>query len=322
MDWRQREIEDFNRNVLNGRTPCNKMQLVSPHLDLAVFYADPFYLTAQVLKAQWPDVRIVADLAPHIIEVSRAEHVKLTGGYPFPHLTDNALYRDYSGHLRIADTVITHSHASAAYIKDKAMLRDTPVVISYGCTPPPESDLEPHTGVFRVGHLSAPGIDKGQVYLLDAWASLHPCIAELWMAGGGLTPWWHQYDREKYNGDLERSRHLKIFDERVDLKKFYNGIDVYVQPSCTEGFAITVLEAMSYGKPVIVSEGAGVSELVTDGKDGYVIPICDSDAIVDKLKVLRGDSSLREEMGAAARETAHKYTWERVREMYREEMGL
>ena len=98
-----------------------------------------------------------------------------------------------------------------------------------------------------------------------------------------------------------------------NVSDFYNSISVYCQPSVTEGFGLPCLEAMAHGRPVIVSEGAGVSELVKDGVEGYVVPIRDAGAIAERIDWLRRKPEKVKEMGEKARLKAEKYTWERTR---------
>lgn len=57
--------------------------------------------------------------------------------------------------------------------------------------------------------------------------------------------------------------------ERNELYKFYLGADVYILPTLSDGFAITQIEAMSYGLPVIATSRCG--EVVTSGVDGIVV---------------------------------------------------
>lgn len=57
-----------------------------------------------------------------------------------------------------------------------------------------------------------------------------------------------------------------------ELRAAYTRADVVVLPSVLEGFGLTVLEGWMYKKPVVVSSGAGVSELITDGKNGHLFP--------------------------------------------------
>jgi len=57
-----------------------------------------------------------------------------------------------------------------------------------------------------------------------------------------------------------------------ELASLYMRSDVVILTSRTEGFGLTVCEAWNYQKPVVVSKGAGVSELVIEGVNGYTFP--------------------------------------------------
>ena len=51
--------------------------------------------------------------------------------------------------------------------------------------------------------------------------------------------------------------------------------------------------------------------LITDGVDGFVVPIRDADAIAERLRLLHGSPAARARIGAAARRRAEGYSWER-----------
>ena len=57
---------------------------------------------------------------------------------------------------------------------------------------------------------------------------------------------------------------------------------------------------MACGCPVIASENTGARDLFTDGKEGFIVPICDSAAIADRLQMVADDLDLRSRMSAAA----------------------
>jgi glycosyltransferase involved in cell wall biosynthesis len=97
---------------------------------------------------------------------------------------------------------------------------------------------------------------------------------------------------------------------RWELPGFYQQMDVFVLPSLIEGFPQTALEAMACGVPVIVSENTFGTDVVIDGHNGYVVPIRDVDAIVDHVRALADDESLRSAMATNARATAERFTWE------------
>ena len=100
---------------------------------------------------------------------------------------------------------------------------------------------------------------------------------------------------------------------RAMLPAVYRSADAFVFPSLVEGFAQTPLEAMACGLPVVVTENAFGGEVIEDGRNGFIVPIRNADAIAARLRLLGSDPDLRRRMGQAARETATTFTWERYR---------
>ena len=78
----------------------------------------------------------------------------------------------------------------------------------------------------------------------------------------------------------------------------YRAADVFVLPTISDGFAITQLEAMSHGLPVIATANCG--EVVSDGVDGLIIPPGDGNALADAIAKLNKDRNLLEELSAKA----------------------
>jgi len=64
---------------------------------------------------------------------------------------------------------------------------------------------------------------------------------------------------------------------RSEIGKWYRNSDIFILPTISDGFAITQLEAMSYGLPVIATVNCG--EVVSDGMDGFIVPVRDPEAI-------------------------------------------
>jgi glycosyltransferase involved in cell wall biosynthesis len=75
-----------------------------------------------------------------------------------------------------------------------------------------------------------------------------------------------------------------------------------------ESFGIVALEAAAAGKPAIVSDIGGLSDVVVDGETGLLVPAGDREALGAALGRLCGDRELRERMGAAARERAELFS--------------
>lgn len=105
-----------------------------------------------------------------------------------------------------------------------------------------------------------------------------------------------------------------------DPHVLYSSAGVFAMPSRVEGTPNALLEAMSCGLPVIVSDGApGPLELVSDDETGLVVPVDDPKALAAALRRLANDQALRTRLGAAARERVTEYdlpralaTWESV----------
>ncbi|MEU1373855.1 glycosyltransferase [Streptomyces triculaminicus] len=90
--------------------------------------------------------------------------------------------------------------------------------------------------------------------------------------------------------------------------------------SDAESFGMTIVEAMHAGLPVIATDCPyGPREILTDGTDGVLVPLDDSDAVdayADALLKLTGDAELRARLGAAARTAAHRYEPSAVAQRY------
>ncbi len=90
---------------------------------------------------------------------------------------------------------------------------------------------------------------------------------------------------------------------RTDAPAISAACDVFCLPSTKrEGLARSVIEAMAYRVPPIVTDSGGSPELVVDGVSGFVVPPRDARSIADAIEKLFRDPELRRRMGDAARE--------------------
>jgi glycosyltransferase involved in cell wall biosynthesis len=94
--------------------------------------------------------------------------------------------------------------------------------------------------------------------------------------------------------------------------------DIYLLPSLFEGTPLTLVEAMFGGMPIVTTATCGMKDVIADRRNGLLIPIRSSDAIVAAVECLLGDSALRERLGQTARADAvEKYNWRSVAEPIR-----
>ena len=298
----QLPVTPFLNDMLAADRVWAMTQRLKPQL--AHFYSGTFTTTVRHLKAR--DVPVSYTIPAHDRRVTIEEHKRLTGGYPWPHIGDDFLWKIFSAGYREADLVIAPSKASATFLAAEGCKRV--VVIPHGVDLPEKVDYPP--GQFTVGYLGQVGIDKGLSYLFSAWGKLNYPDSHLILAGTGT---------EQLRGWIERyaaGGHFSVWGYISHVGKFYNAISVYVQPSVCEGFGIEVLEAMSYGRPVIVSQGAGAADMVSEGVDGFVVPIRSPDAIAERLEWCKRNPARLAEMGKKAREKAWGFTWDKIREQY------
>jgi len=77
--------------------------------------------------------------------------------------------------------------------------------------------------------------------------------------------------------------------------------DVFLLSSLSEGISNAALEAMACGLPVVTSDCGGMREAITNGIEGFVVPLRDPWAAAEKLQLLAENTSLRKQLGINAR---------------------
>jgi glycosyltransferase involved in cell wall biosynthesis len=94
--------------------------------------------------------------------------------------------------------------------------------------------------------------------------------------------------------------------------------DVLVLPSISEAFGLVVTEALACGVPVIVTPNVGACDLVCDGREGFVVPVCSAEAIAERLNQLNRDRGLLAQMSHNAQATAARQPWDNYRDTFAE----
>jgi glycosyltransferase involved in cell wall biosynthesis len=89
-----------------------------------------------------------------------------------------------------------------------------------------------------------------------------------------------------------------------DLPALLSKISICVFPSLSESFGITIIEGMSMQKAVIASNAGPIPEIIEDGVNGLLCNPYDPHSIAEKILYVLGDSSLRKDLGRAARQKA------------------
>lgn len=93
---------------------------------------------------------------------------------------------------------------------------------------------------------------------------------------------------------------------RAEASNLYQSADVFVLPTLSDGFAITQLEAMAHGLPVIASPNCG--RVVTHSEDGLIVPAGDPDALAQALDELAAAPARVRDMGRRATATVKQFS--------------
>ena len=94
--------------------------------------------------------------------------------------------------------------------------------------------------------------------------------------------------------NLEQNITILGFIPDESLEKFFNSGRIFVLPSETEGFPRTIIQAASCGIPVVSTDVGDISDIITDGEDGFLIDGFDNvDIFSNKINQLLSDEFLR-----------------------------
>ena len=148
-------------------------------------------------------------------------------------------------------------------------------------------------------------VTKGADHALAALALL-PSWMKLAVAGGFVADELNvMADR---SGVRDRVLILPHVDDPIE---YYAAADVLVAPSREDSFHLPAMEAMACGLPVIVSNQAGVSELVADGRDAVVIDDpANADGLAAAVARVLGRPELAESLAENGRSLAERFSWE------------
>jgi glycosyltransferase involved in cell wall biosynthesis len=160
--------------------------------------------------------------------------------------------------------------------------------------------------------LNAISVRKGFFYAAEA-------IAELNLRGLSNIEYWlvGQVD-PAVQPALDRLRasapNVRVLGRipHYELARAISQCDVAAFPTIEEGFANAVPQTMACGVPVVATVNSGAGDVVSDGVEGFVVPIMSAAAIADRLAWCHEHRHLLKEMGQAAMRRVRSRTWDDI----------
>jgi glycosyltransferase involved in cell wall biosynthesis len=156
-----------------------------------------------------------------------------------------------------------------------------------------------------VGQLTA---RKGQLELIKAIARVRQEVEDIVLLVIGAALFNHD---DQYVEQLQREVESQgIFNgvcflgAREDIPQLLTGIDLLVVNSHEEPFALTVLEGLATGTPVLATSVGGTPEMIRHGENGWLVKTRDVDALVKAMLTLLPDDRLRRKLGRSGRQEA------------------
>ena len=208
---------------------------------------------------------------------------KATGRIP------QAYYKRLASEWELATLVLVNSNWSKNALIVQGVPAQKLVVMPVAFEPPAMSTLPRplRNGPLRVLWFGTVNLRKGIQYLVEAARKLIDLDIQFTIAGPIAI-----------SRDAVRSapKNIKFVGQisRDKAREFYRTADVFVLPTISDGFAITQVEAMAEGLPVVTTPNCG--EVVTHGLDGVIVPAGNSDALAAALITLNDRRDLLAEM--------------------------
>jgi N-acetyl-alpha-D-glucosaminyl L-malate synthase BshA len=156
-------------------------------------------------------------------------------------------------------------------------------------------------GPKRIIHISNFRPVKRVVDCVRAFAKVRKEVdAELWMAGDGPD----RSPAERLARELGVDHHIRFLGKQDHLERLIPRMHAMHLPSETEAFGLAALEAMACGVPPVATLSGGLPDLITQGVDGFMGTVGDTDAQANRLIEILSEASVHDRMSAAARHTA------------------
>ncbi len=196
----------------------------------------------------------------------------------------------------VADAITVPSRFAARSFVEMGLAAEKVHVIPYGVRLDKFTrTVVPSPDTFEVLFAGTVSLRKGFPYLLEAFDKLkHP--AKRLRVAGTIHPNMRSVLQRLPKSQVEFLGHVS--QER--LAELMSRSHVLALPSIEEGLALVQGQALACGCPVLTSTNSGGEDLFTDGVEGFIVPVRDVQALLDKMQLLADDRQLQSRLSEAA----------------------
>lgn len=167
---------------------------------------------------------------------------------------------------------------------------------------------EPEEGPVKVIFTARMVKEKGMLVLIEAAERLRKEMEGKveFLLCGGLS----NNPKAISRSDLERlcdGRYIQWLGHRTDVRQLLAASHIVAFPSYyREGVPLSLIEACAMGRPIVTTKSYGCKDTVDDGVNGFLVPVKDSAALAEKLRILINNKAMRQRMGLAGRAKAER----------------
>ncbi|HOX41819.1 MAG TPA: glycosyltransferase family 4 protein [bacterium] len=161
-----------------------------------------------------------------------------------------------------------------------------------------------------IGTIGSLNWKKGHEYLIQAMPIIlqkFP-LATLEIIGEGR-------DREKLEfliARLRLERHVALLGKKENAADFMHHWSVFAFPSLSETFGIVLLEAFAAGIPVVATKIGGIKDIITNNKNGILVPSCDSERLAKEIINVLDNPVLAAKLKRGGLERVKAFEWKTV----------
>lgn len=222
--------------------------------------------------------------------------------------TDESIVKKY-------DRFVVLTHEDKSYWGDLPNITVIPNALTFSDIQQPAS-LE-NNKVIAVGRYS---YQKGFDYLIDAWEIIHRFRPEWVLDIVGNGEWQNRLQRQIDEHGLSHCIRLK--PSTNDIGEEYRQASLLVMSSRYEGLPMVLLEAQSFGLPVVsFACKCGPKDIIIDGENGYLVSEANLPMLADRVLRLMEDDKLRKRMGMNAYMNSGAFSEERIMKCWTELFG-